>query len=105
MPEFGYGIGDLLIFVSPFAVLYALKRIRAIDFSIGAGGAVLVGLLCLLARRVNLRYGMYYEGATAVGVGLLYIAGGAVYLIWERRNRRTEQTDAARTRTDGEDNE
>jgi len=91
MPEFGYGIGDFLIFLTPFAVLYVLKRVRIVDFSIGAAGAVFVGVLCLLSQRVSLRYGIHYDDTAAFGVGVLYIVGGTAYLIWERQSAQTQK--------------
>ena len=85
MPEFGLGFCDILIFLSPFLFLYILKRFKKIRFSVGASGAVSVGVLCFFAQRVNLRYGLYYEGRDAVMIGLVYIVSGIFYLIMERQ--------------------
>ena len=87
MPDFGLGVGDLMIFVAPFALLYLLRRLGVWRYSIGAGGFVIVGVFCLFARGVSLRYCVYFEGCEAVAIGLLYMAGGTTHLIWQVRGR------------------
>jgi len=97
MPEFGFGIGDLLLFGAPFAILFLAKRVGLVRFSAGAGGAVAVGVLCLVAQRVNLRFGGVYTGKAATAVGVVYIVGGLVFLWLEFANRTNRDDDSEGT--------
>ena len=98
MPEFGLGVYDVVVFLSPFLLLYLWKRWRNLSFSVGASGVIVLGVLCILSQRVNPRYGLLYEGTAAVAVGSLYIIAGLFYLAMERK--RTRRRDK---RTDGDE--
>ncbi len=89
MPEFGYGVGDVVIFLIPFLLLYFLKRFANLHFSVAAGGIIVVGIMCCFAQRVNLRYGVVFEGRSILLVAGLYIALGisSIAILQWRRNK------------------
>ena len=88
MPEFGFGLGDLVLLFVPILILFVLKRTGVIGFSIWASGLVAIGILCIFAQRVNLPHGVIYEGKSAAVIGFIYIIGGSVYLVEEMRHHR-----------------
>ena len=86
MPIFGGNpLIDFVLLFLPFIVVVAINPLLARKLPVAPTGIVGIGIFCILTRAVEYRT-LHQEGAVAVGIGLVYIIFGLVFVLKQMKD-------------------